>query len=115
MSVTIDYLVGLVIIAFPFQTMIYVPDATLGAGHALQPLTIFSVFLMVSAFRVTVAIMHLFENPFVDSLDLINVDNLMASTDCCIFASMRAQFDDDIRYTTYPRFSVEAPAPASDQ
>lgn len=82
----------------PFEMTIYTP----GAATFLQEIPCFQPFLlvgnMVLLFTIvsTITMIRALRNPFAhpNNQEFINVDGLLASTERCMFASLRAKFDD---------------------
>ena len=102
MVLTVDYLIVLVVMGIPFTACIYVP----GQGAAFQPLVIFCSFLMLSALLLANALAYILRDPFLTEqregsvynqagmkMDgVIDCRALLHSTDCALFALLRANF-----------------------
>ena len=104
MLLTCDYLLVMIITGMPLTTCIYVPGASVAV---FQWSTLVCVFMLLSAFMLSQTLANILRDPFLtkrghDDItnqtgmkldDLIDCRALIHSTDCCIFAQLRANFD----------------------
>jgi len=104
MLLTCDYLLIMIIIGMPLATCIYVPGQEV---TIFQWTTLGCVFMLLSAFMLSHALANVLRDPFLTKHgskdvteqtgmkldDLIDCRALLHSTDCCIFAQLRANFD----------------------
>ncbi len=98
----------LVVLGYPILLMLY--DSSSGGGDdvsCIQPGIWFGVFFVQLAMTIPSALFDALQNPFDKDGDRIDVDNLMASSDLCLFQNMRALWHVDkdlkasIASTTY--------------
>ena len=103
MSMVVDFLIITIFTEVPFVSCIYVR----GQHMPLQVVTICCTFIMLSAIILAQALAYILRDPFLSKhaeddvysqtgmkLDnLIDCRALLHSTDCCIFAQLRANFD----------------------
>lgn len=93
MLLIVNILIALTIVGHPFSLLIAVPGF-FPFLPCVQWLTLFGVFLLLLSFRTAFTLLMRLRNPFTWSPDCIRVDNLMASTDRTIFATLRSAFHD---------------------
>jgi len=82
----------LIIVAFPFQM------STAHKFLGLQPLVVFSVFIMVTCFAGFESLSASISKPFSSKIDTFNIDSLIAGTEQTCFANLRASFHRSITH-----------------
>ena len=94
MCASLDALLFFIVIGFPHKNLIY--DYSV---PCTQSWTIVGVFLVVQNLSLAFSLAELLRNPFSDDAGTpgIRVDSLMASSDRCLFASIRGNFDGQTR------------------
>eukprot|EP00584_Thalassiosira_punctigera_P005156 CAMPEP_0172539082 /NCGR_PEP_ID=MMETSP1067-20121228/10349_1 /TAXON_ID=265564 ORGANISM="Thalassiosira punctigera, Strain Tpunct2005C2" /NCGR_SAMPLE_ID=MMETSP1067 /ASSEMBLY_ACC=CAM_ASM_000444 /LENGTH=529 /DNA_ID=CAMNT_0013324707 /DNA_START=74 /DNA_END=1663 /DNA_ORIENTATION=- len=79
----------------PWRMTIYSGGEAMQLGAAcFQHYVLVCNILIISTVNSCVALVRLLRNPFALTVERIKVDNLIASTDRCIFASLRGLFDE---------------------
>lgn len=92
----VDVLVVLILLGAPLQFY-------LESSMCLQWWIALGVLLLTLPFTCTSEIIQMLQNPYTgEHGDVFNVDALMASTEQCIFASLRARFDQVGNFGTEP-------------
>lgn len=95
--VALDIFIALVSLGFPVALLTYDFKNVDNPVICFQPWVFLGVFLVVFAFYGCMHVITLLQNPFNTTIDTIFVDNLMASTERCLFFNMRALFDNGFR------------------
>eukprot|EP00978_Attheya_sp_CCMP212_P048480 scaffold527263_cov63-Attheya_sp.AAC.1 len=92
MFIVVNIMIFFYIISYPFSLAVYTPAYFPGLT-CVQPVTFIGVFLLLFAFRSAFSMITNIRNPFSWTADRIKVESLLASSDSCIFATLRANFD----------------------
>jgi len=89
----------LVVLGYPILLLSYSSFEDNGGRTCTQPGIWLGVFFVLLSLSIPSVMFDSLQNPFDKNGDRINVDNLMASSDLCLFQNMRSlwHFDKDMR------------------
>jgi len=104
MFAVVNTLLVFIILASPFTLLVFSRWNFILLPCA-QPLVLVGSFLMIFSYRSAYSIIFKLRNPFSWMKDRINVDELLASTEMCLFTQLRVSFTDNNAYVydSHPR------------
>jgi len=104
MAVVINVLLVLYVIGSPFT--MYSEEGI--ASGCVQIWTVVGVFFLSFPMTFSKAIIGWLDSPLTGNIDILNVDSMLAATEQCLFAELRAQFDRDAQHATKLQRAVRA-------